>query len=374
MSVPAATSGPEPLSVSWIGANRCFGALFNDGETATLFGTEATLEAMLTFERALAHALGAAGAVPGGVVAMALEAMSDFTPDLTTIERAALADGVPAPEFVRQLKSHVRERVGEEALGAVHTGATSQDLLDTGLAMALRDAGTILDRRLAALLDDLAALRERFGGAPLMGRTRMQAALPIQAAHRIDGWVAPLPIHRQRWTELRPRVARVQFGGPVGTRAEPPALANEVARHIANELGLHDAPRAWHTDRSGVVEFGQWLALITGSIGKIGQDIALMAQQGIDAIGLSGGGTSSAMSHKRNPVLAEQLIAQARFASGLAGTLHHAAIHEQERSGTAWALEWMSLPLLCETTGSALLHAGRLVSSIERMGERSDSS
>ena len=94
-----------------------------------------------------------------------------------------------------------------------------------------------------------------------------------------------------------------------------------------------------------------------------------MGQQGVDAITLADGGTSSAMAHKRNPVLAEHLVAQARFAAGLAGTLHHAAIHEQERSGAAWALEWMCLPLLAETCGAALNHAHRLLGSIEGMGE-----
>ena len=350
----------------WIGSNRCYAPLFSDEEVAASFGTEATLRSMLAFERALTQALGKVGVT--GHAEAALAAMETFGPDLDAIESATLVDGLPAPEFVRQLKRHVRESAGEAALAVVHVGATSQDLLDTGLAMALRDVAAVLDTRLGALIDDLTGLRGRFGDRSLMGRTRMQEALPITTGHRIDAWAAPLPAHRKRLAELLPRVARVQYGGPVSLRSEPTGAANEVARLVAAELGLHDAP-CWHTDRSGVVEFGQWLALVTGSLGKIGQDVALMSQQGVDEIALSGGGTSSAMAHKRNPVLAEHLVAQARFAAGLAGTLHQAAIHEQERSGSAWTLEWMTLPLLAETCGAALGHARRLLASIERIGE-----
>ena len=354
-------------ATAWIGANRCYAPLFRDAEIAALFGTQATLRAMLAFERALTRALGANRMVEASVADAALEAMDGFTPDLDAVERASGVDGLPVPEFVRQLKGHVSGRAGEGALEAIHVGATSQDLLDTGLAVALRDAGDILALRIEALLAGLDALAAEWGDRALMGRTRMQAALPMTVGHRIAAWRMALPRRLERWGQLRPSIARVQLGGPVGTRGGPEP-ADAIARAIANELGLDDAP-CWHTDRSAMIEFGQWLALTAGALGKIGQDVALMSQQGVDAIRLAGGGSSSAMAHKRNPVIAEHLVAQARFAAGLAGTLHHAAIHEQERSGSAWALEWMTLPLLAETCGSALDHARRLVGSIEAMGE-----
>ena len=357
----------EPPITAWIGLNRGFAPLFSDPAIAALFGTEATLAAMLDFERALTRALGASGAVDGASAEAALQAMEGFAPDLAAIERASLTDGLPVPEFVRQLKQHVSATAGDRALAAVHIGATSQDLLDTGLAITLRDASDILVARIEGLMAGLDALNTEWGDCPLMGRTRMQAALPITVDRRIAAWRAPFPLHLERLDELTPRIARVQFGGPVGRRTEPEGKANEIAHHMARELGLHDAP-CWHTDRSGVVEFGQWLALVCGSLAKIGQDVALMSQQGLNEIELTGGGTSSAMAHKRNPVLAEHLVAQARFAAGLAGTLHHAAIHEQERSGAAWALEWMTLPLLTETCGAALGHARRLIASIGGMG------
>ena len=358
---------PDAPATTWIGANRCFGALFGDPAIGALFGTRATLDAMLAFEIALTRALVGTGAVDRSAGEAALSAMDGFSPDLGAIERAALHDGLPVPSFVRQLTTHVTNAAGEAAARALHVGATSQDLLDTGLAVALREASDVLEGRLAAVAEALDELAVRWGDEPLTGRTRMQAALPITAGHRVQAWRTPLGGHLARLADLRPRVERVQYGGPVGTRREPANAANAVADAIADALGLQRAARAWHTDRAGIVEYGQWLALVAGSLGKMGRDMALMAQMG--EIALAGGGTSSAMAHKRNPVAAELLEGQARFAAGLAGTLHHAALHEQERSGAAWAIEWMALPPLAETCGAMLVHANRLVRSVERIGE-----
>ena len=106
-------------------------------------------------------------------------------------------------------------------------------------------------------------------------------------------------------------------------------------------------------------EFAGWLSLVTGSLGKIGQDIALLAQMG--AIVLAGGGKSSAMPHKSNPVPAEALVALARFNATQLSGIHHAVVHEQERSGAAWTLEWMILPQMIVATAASLSRAAALL-------------
>lgn len=93
-----------------------------------------------------------------------------------------------------------------------------------------------------------------------------------------------------------------------------------------------------------------------------------MSQQGIDEITMSGGGGSSAMTHKQNPILAEAMVSLARFVAGQQGVLAQAMIHEQERSGTAWALEWLTVPAMAEAAGASLRHAERLMSSVTRIG------
>jgi 3-carboxy-cis,cis-muconate cycloisomerase len=136
---------------------------------------------------------------------------------------------------------------------------------------------------------------------------------------------------------------------------------------MAASLGLRDAA-PWHALRDGVVEHGQVMALIAGTLGKMGQDLALMAQQGVDEVALSGGGGSSAMPHKANPVAAETLVALARYAAGQSGLMAQALVHEQERSGAAWTLEWMVLPGLSRAALRALGLAADLVARVERIG------
>ncbi len=96
------------------------------------------------------------------------------------------------------------------------------------------------------------------------------------------------------------------------------------------------------------------MAVISGSLGKFGADVGLMSQNEIGSIRLAGGGTSSSMPHKSNPVNAEVLVALARYNAGLSGILQQAMIAENERSGAAWTLEWLTLPKLVVTTGKSL--------------------
>jgi 3-carboxy-cis,cis-muconate cycloisomerase len=108
--------------------------------------------------------------------------------------------------------------------------------------------------------------------------------------------------------------------------------------------------------------------MLSGTLGKIGADLALMAQTEIQSVTLAGGGTSSAMSHKSNPVSAEILIALARYTAGLSGTLNSAMVHENERSGAAWTLEWLVLSPLTLASGASLLKTRELLASVTRLG------
>ena len=138
---------------------------------------------------------------------------------------------------------------------------------------------------------------------------------------------------------------------------------------MAAELGLAYAPDCWHTTRDALADYANWLSLVTGSLGKMGQDICLMAQQGLDEAMLGGGGGSSAMPHKRNPVKAEALVTLARFNAVQVGGMHQALVHEQERSGAAWSLEWLILPQMTVAAAASLSTGIALLNSVERLGD-----
>ncbi|WP_292294344.1 3-carboxy-cis,cis-muconate cycloisomerase [Marivita sp.] len=337
--------------------------LFADGEIAALWSAEAQLAHMIAFEAAWSrhgHLGGLWSEAEGAAAASAIAAVS-LAPE--ELRDGTAQDGVCVPALVRLLK----ERTGQ---AAIHKGATSQDVIDTATVLSLVRSLDLIDQRLVTLGDALSDLEARFGDRPLMGRTRMQAAVPITVADRLQTWRLPLETHRDRLAQLRPRVALVQIGGAAGDRAALGVGADAMCTAIAQELGLGTTPRAWHAMRDGLAETASTLSLITGTLGKMGQDICLMAQQGIDAITLAGGGGSSAMPHKQNPVQAELLVTLARFNAVQLSGMHQALIHEQERSGAAWSLEWMLLPQMVQATGRALGGASDLTAQITSLGAR----
>ena len=341
--------------------------LFGDAEMGALWSAQTQLEHMLAFEAAWSQAGAAVGLWPqdqGDKAALAIKTAKIAPADL----RAGTGrDGVCVPDLVQ----HLRALVGE---GALHVGATSQDVVDTATSLSISASLKLIAERLGALDRALSELENRFGTQPLMGRTRMQAAVMIKVVDRISPWRLPLHDHQNRIGALMPRVARVQIGGAAGDRAALGAKAQPFVDHMAKSLGLAATERSWHAMRDGIGEFASLLSLITGNLGKIGQDVALMAQQGLDEISLSGGGRSSAMAHKRNPVLAELLVTLARFNAVQLSGMHHALLHEQERSGAAWGLEWMILPQMAQSTGRALVATLELVGSIEHIGTLQENS
>ena len=318
---------------------------------------------MLAFEAAWSRACGACGLFDAKAAQTAASAIEGAQIDLAEIAAGTAQDGVPVPALVRQLKAIAPAE-------AVHKGATSQDVIDTALVLILREASQLIDARLDALLIDLEQLETRFGDAPLMGRTRMQAATQITVRDRLRAWSLPLAAHRDRIARLRPLVERVQIGGASGDRKALGDKAGAVVADVARQLDLAPAPHSWHSTRAAIVDHASALSLLSGSLGKMGQDVALMAQQGLDEITLTGGGGSSAMPHKHNPVQAELLVTLARFNATQVSAMHHAMIHEQERSGAAWSLEWMVLPQMLMATARALALGQELARSIGGIGSR----
>ncbi len=321
--------------------------LLADKEVTKLFSVREEIETMIAIEGALALSGARAGVIPQAAAQAILNGLSDFEPDLQKIAAATARDGVLIPELVLQLKAHV----GGEHATHIHYGATSQDIIDTSLIIKIKSLVSILESRLKTIESELQRLSDAFGDNTMTGRTRMQAALPIRVSDRIGDWSEPVNSASERLGQLKPRLLVLQFGGAVGTLDKLGDKGREVATHLAKDLKLGLPEKSWHNNRGAIAEFAGWLSLLSGALGKIGQDVALMAQNEISEISLSDSGGSSAMPHKQNPVRAEILVTLARFNATLLAGMHHSLVHEQERSGSAWTLEWMLLPQMCVATG-----------------------
>lgn len=343
--------------------NELFAPLFSDPEITDVFDTESMLRKFVDFEIALTRSLAELGILDSTLAKSAVEAMQRFEMDHTSTQQRIRKDGLAVPVFVQQLKAFA----GDDLASAIHFGSTSQDLIDTALCLCLKDANVVIASRLEKVRASLSQLEGEFGRSPVMARTRMQAALPSNVSHRIQGWRSGLDFVAKDWSAISSDVEVLQFGGPVGDRRAYKDQGSMVASGIARELGVGDvAP--WHTDRSRLIAYAGRLTQISMALGKIGTDLSLMSQQGIDEVRLAGGGGSSAMAHKQNPVQAEFLTTLARYGAMLIGGLHQSGIHEQERSGSAWTLEWMIVPSVVQTTALGLKVAEELLLSIEALG------
>ncbi len=337
-----------------------FEALLVDREAATLLGDAAQARAMVRVEGAHAAVQGRLGVIEAEAARRIVGALAGFEPDLADLAQGTASAGVPVPALVAQL----RAAVGGPAGGFVHWGATSQDIVDTALVLCLRDVAALLEARLVATAEALARLADAHRATPTVARTRFQQALPTVFGLKVAGWLAPLLRHRERLRELRPRLLLVQLGGAAGNLAALGERGVEVMEALAAELDLGCPPMPWHSQRDALAEIASWLALVSGSLGKLGLDVLLMAQNEVGEVREAEGGGSSTMPQKSNPVLAEALVGLARRNAALVGAMHEAALHAQERDGAAWQLEWATLPAMATATAAALAHAGRLAATL----------
>jgi 3-carboxy-cis,cis-muconate cycloisomerase len=350
--------------------SELYGDLFSDREIVALLDDRARLRAMLEVEAALARVQGRLGVIPAAAATRIAEVAESLELDPAALAPGTASAGVPVPALVASL----RAAVGAEAGAYVHWGATSQDIMDSGLVLRLRAVLDALDGRLAGTIETLAALAQEHRGTVMAARTRSQQALPTTFGLKAAGWLLPLARHRERLAQLRPRLLVVQFGGAAGTLAAlgatpgaalgaalGTALGEDgvaVMEALATELGLAIPPAPWHSQRDGIAELAAWFALVTGSLGKIGEDLVLLAQSEVGEVtprsGPGGGGGSSTLPQKTNPVAAEALVTLARFNAGLLTPATEALLQAQERGGAAWALEWLTLPQMAAATGAAL--------------------
>ena len=347
--------------------NQLFDAYFTARDMREVFCDQGRVQAMLDFEAALARAEARVGLIPSSAVAPIAAACEAGLYDFAALGEAIATAGNSAIPLVKALGKQIASS-DAEAERYVHLGATSQDVMDSGLVMQLRQALALIESELAQLADSLAAQAQRFATTPLAGRTWLQHATPVTLGMKIAGWLGAVTRSRLRLQELKPRLLVLQFGGASGTLAALGAQALPIAEALAEELQLTLPEQPWHTQRDRIVEFGAVLGLIAGSLGKFGRDISLLMQTEAAEVfepAAPGKGGSSTMPHKRNPVGAAVLIGAATRVPGLVSTLFSAMPQEHERSLGLWHAEWETLPEICCLVSGSLQQARLLADGLE---------
>ncbi|WP_433589431.1 3-carboxy-cis,cis-muconate cycloisomerase [Pseudomonas koreensis] len=352
--------------------NQLFDAYFTARDMRQVFCDQGRVQAMLDFEAALARAEARVGVIPASAVAPIATACDASLYDFAALGEAIATAGNSAIPLVKALGKQIAA-TDAEAERYVHLGATSQDVMDSGLVLQLRQALALIERDLADLADSLATQAKRHAATPLAGRTWLQHATPVTLGMKIAGWLGAVTRSRQRLRELKRRLLVLQFGGASGTLAALGEQALPIAQALAEELQLTLPEQPWHTQRDRIVEFGAVLGLIAGSLGKLGRDVSLLMQTEAAEVfepSAPGKGGSSTMPHKRNPVGAAVLIGAATRVPGLVSTLFSAMPQEHERSLGLWHAEWETLPEICCLVSGALQQARLLADGLEVDAER----
>jgi 3-carboxy-cis,cis-muconate cycloisomerase len=248
-----------------------------------------------------------------------------------------------------------------DAARHVHWGATSQDIIDTGTVLQLRAAVPVILRHLEQAEAAAATLAREHIDTLMAGRTWLQHAVPITFGLKAAGWLDAMDRQRLALGAALDQAGVLQFGGAAGTLAALGERGGEVAQQMAAilHLGVPDVP--WHAHRDRLATLACALGVTCGVLGKIGRDLALLAQSEVAeaADGFAGG--SSAMPQKQNPVRASVALAAAGRAPALVASVLSAMPQEHERGLGGWQVEWTALPELVRVTaGSSLAIADAL--------------
>ncbi|OBF75061.1 3-carboxy-cis,cis-muconate cycloisomerase [Mycobacterium sp. 852002-51613_SCH5001154] len=341
----------------------------------------ALLESMVAVEAAWLDALVAGGLAPAECAGMDLPMLLTFN-DCASLAAAAEDGGNPVIGLVALL----RQRAAPAVAPWIHRGLTSQDVLDTGLMLGVRDVVGELKAQLAEQISTLTELATRHRATPMVARTLTQHAAPTTFGAKAAGWLNGAVDAVEGLSAV---VAPIQIGGAAGTLAastelaalltgadDPAEVSIGLVQSAATALGLTVRP-PWHTTRTPVTAAADAFVGCTDSWGRIASDIVTLARPEIGELSEPGGanrGGSSSMPHKRNPVLSILIRRAALSAPQLAATLHTAAaLANDERPDGAWHAEWDALRTLARRTvvaGSqcAELLAG-LVVHADRMSE-----
>lgn len=343
------------LSGTTLFDHALYGDVFCPPAMRAVFSDKAQVEAYVAAEVALAVAQGKTGVIPAEAAQIIRETAPQVKLDQAALKRDAENVGYPIVGLVRQLSAACGE-----AGRYIHWGATTQDIMDTGVVLQARAGVAVIEAQLERVMAELARLAEEHRGTIMAGRSHLQQALPITFGHKVAVWLSMLQRLSVRLERAKADALLAQLGGAAGTLSSLEGRGLEVLHAYAAELGLGEADITWHVARDGLVDLVQTLATICGALGKIGYDVMILMATEIGEVFEpfeSHRGASSTMPQKRNPISSEILLANAKASRDLSALMLDAMVQDLERATGPWHAEWHALPQTFMLASSSLAQA-----------------
>jgi 3-carboxy-cis,cis-muconate cycloisomerase len=329
----------------------------------SVFGERHTLEQWLRTWAALADAQAEHGIVPKEAAAK-----------INEISRTLVLSGAEMAKDTRKVGRGIapalrrlRAAVGADTANYVHVGSTTQDIMDTGLALQMKEATALLESDIRAVMRKLIDLARAHRDTVMAGRTNGMQAAPITFGLKVAGWLSEVTRGHERMKQAKTRTLMVQLGGPVGTFDVIGPKGIAVRETMAHALGLGVQPVGWYTGRDGIAELLFANGLSTSALGHIAVETGLMVRTEIDEIregGEPGRGASSSMPQKSNPRSTEYVEGLARAIQSKAAGLYAILWQSNERNGGVWIAEWPLVPEHFLLASAALRHANELIGGL----------
>ena len=337
-----------------------FRHLYGSDEMRSVFSDEGKIQAWLDTEVALAKSEAACGLIPQTAADAIADAAQFENLDLVAMREEYERVGFPIVPLVHQLN-----RVCDaEAAKFIHWGATTQDVIDTGLALQMRDGLKLIEADLNTIIDALVQLCKEHRNTAMSGRTFQQQAAPITFGFKAAVWLDELLRHRERLPAVKERALMCQFGGAVGTLATLGDDGLRVLKQLSEELDLVEPSISWHTARDGWAEMVFWLSMLCTTFTKIANEVATLMRTEVNEVRepfTAGRGGSSTMPQKRNPVSCPLIVATGNKMRDLVGTQLTAMIQLHERDVATQPLEWLVIPEAFVLTSGCLKHSKEIL-------------
>ncbi len=337
--------------------------LWGTDEARDVLGEEGRLQGWLGVIVALARAQAATGVIPADAARLIAE---HARPGRLDLDYAAEQTRQTSHSMLGLIRA-LQEVLPDKARQYVYVGATVQDITDTATALALRRIGGIVWRDLRRIEERLLELAVAHRSTVMAGRTHGQPGSPVTFGWKAASWADEVRRHLDRLREGAPRWLVGQLGGGVGSLVFYGDRGPAVRAGFCAELGLADPGISWLTARDRGAEFAQLLALICGTLARIGGEVYELQRPEIGELAeASPAGTvgSITMPHKRNPESSEHLDTLARLVRANAAVMTEAVAQQHERDGRGWKAEWVALPEACLLAAAALRIAADLLAGL----------
>lgn len=318
---------------------------FSTPEMRAIWSETHRLQCVVQVEKALAQAQGELGVIPAAAAQTITECADAQQLDLTALAQ----QGAQMQHSLMPTLAALQQQCGE-AGQFIHYGATTQDIVDTATVLQLKAAFAVIRRDTQQLAGALYALAQRHQHTPMVGRTHGMQALPTTFGFKVAVWLDECLRHLTRLQEIAPRLLTGNISGAVCTYAALGAIGPAVEQRALTILGLATPTIGWQSARDRLSEFASVAALISGTLGKIGNELYNLMRTEIGEIEepfAAGKIGSSTMPHKRNPAALEGLASLTAPLLASVSLLYSAMRVEHERDAMSWRAEWIALPEIC---------------------------